>query len=89
MASLVKCPRCGKLVSVRFPIHGCKKGDKKMTKNRFSGVQNWMFRNAGQYETATELAEAAADVFNLYENDRDRTIPERVFELAVDVLPTE
>lgn len=38
--------------------------------NRFSGVQNWMFRNADQYETATELAEAAAAQFDLYENNR-------------------
>lgn len=27
MASLVKCPRCGKLIAVRFPIHECKKKD--------------------------------------------------------------
>lgn len=56
---------------------------------KFSGVQNWMFRNADQYETATALAEAAADHFNLYENTRDYTIPERVFELAANVKPTE
>lgn len=59
-----------------------------MTK-RFSGVQNWMFRNADQYETATELAEAAAAQFELYENNRDYTIPERVFEIAAFVKPTE
>ena len=57
--------------------------------NRFSGVQNWMFRNAAEFETATELAEGAAAQFDLYENDRDRTIPERVFEMAAFVKPTE
>lgn len=24
MASLIKCPECGKLIAVRFPIHECK-----------------------------------------------------------------
>lgn len=56
---------------------------------RFNGVQNWMYRNVADYETATELAEAAASQFDLYENTRDYTIPERVFELAAIVLPTE
>lgn len=23
-SSIVKCPRCGKLIAVRFPIHECK-----------------------------------------------------------------
>ena len=55
----------------------------------FNGVQNWMYRNVSEFETATELAEAAANQFNLYENTRDYTIPERVFELAAIVLPTE
>jgi hypothetical protein len=48
-----------------------------------------MFRNVADYETATELAEAAAAHFDLYENTRDYAIPERVFELAAFVLPTE
>jgi hypothetical protein len=60
-----------------------------MARNQFSGVQNWMFRNVADYETATELAEAAAAQFNLYENTRDYTIPERVFEMAAFVMPTE
>jgi hypothetical protein len=55
----------------------------------FNGVQNWMYRNVADFETATQLAEAAADNFSLYENTRDYAIPERVFELAAIVLPTE
>lgn len=58
-------------------------------KNQTSGVRNWMFRNADQFETATELAEAAANQFNLYENNRDYSIPEWVFEKAAFVKPTE
>jgi len=48
-----------------------------------------MFRNVADYETATELAEAAANQFDLYENTRDYSIPECVFEMAAIVLPTE
>lgn len=58
-------------------------------KSRFNGVQNWMYRHVADYDTATELAEGAAAQFDLYNNDRDRTVPERVFEIAALVLPTE
>ena len=34
---------------------------------------------------ATQLAEAAADRFTIYENTRDYTIPEYVFELSANV----
>lgn len=58
-------------------------------KARFNGVQNWMYRHVSEFETATQLAEGAAAHFDIYENNRDYTIPERVFELAAIVLPTE
>jgi hypothetical protein len=35
MASVVKCPVCGKLVSVRFPVHECK------PKRRVLGAVEW------------------------------------------------
>jgi hypothetical protein len=48
-----------------------------------------MFRHVSEFETATELAEGTAAHFDLYENTCDYTIPERAFELAAIVLPTE
>jgi hypothetical protein len=54
-----------------------------------SKAKQFMLNNADQYGTATELAEAAALEFDLYEQDEDFTIPEWVFEMAADVKPTE
>ena len=48
----------------------------------------WMKDNAHEYCTSTELAEAAADEFDLYEDDIDYVIPEVVFEAALEVLPS-
>lgn len=32
MSGLVKCPECGKLISLRFPVHVCKPPKPKRTK---------------------------------------------------------
>jgi hypothetical protein len=55
-------------------------------------VKQWMTRNVHEYVdhatdevNCTALSEAAASEFNLYENDREFTIPSVVFDLAVDV----
>lgn len=45
--------------------------------------------NACSYDTATELAENAANVFDLYEDDIDYIIPEWVFETALDFIDVD
>ena len=45
-------------------------------------IKNWMESNKQDYDNATNLAEAVADEFNLYEDDIDYVIPEYVFELS-------
>lgn len=45
-------------------------------------VMNWMKRNASDHEHSTSLAEEAAQVFNLYEDQVDYVIPEIVYEMS-------
>lgn len=42
--------------------------------------------HAHEYDNPTELAEATADEFNLYEDDIDYVIPEWVFEEALNFI---
>jgi hypothetical protein len=54
-------------------------------------VNRWMSLNREDYIDqcgeldCTKLAEEAADMFNLYENDDEATIPEWVFEMAAEL----
>ena len=52
-------------------------------------VESWMRNNADDYETPTELAEAAADWLDIYEDEIDYEIPEWVFELALKYKDVE
>ena len=45
-----------------------------------NGVQKWMTRHSGDYENVTQLTEAAAAEFKIY--NRDGSIPQWVFERA-------
>ena len=47
-------------------------------------VKQWMEANAREFDNATNLAESAAEQFNLYEGDFD--IPVEVFDLAHEVM---
>jgi hypothetical protein len=59
-------------------------------------VEQWMRHNVRQYvdrktdeANSTELAEAAASEFNIYENTRDYKIPEEIYDMALDVAEKE
>lgn len=60
----------------------------KRTVARHRMVKNWLQIHRDEFETATELAEAAANEFNLYTNQVTYDIPEWVFEQAAVIKPT-
>ena len=61
------------------------KWDKTKTKRWMEqNVKDYVDRKTDEVD-ATGLAEAAANEFNIYENQQDYDIPEEVFDLAVDV----
>lgn len=52
-------------------------------------VRKWMMLSLREMKTCTQLAEEAAIEFDLCADDEQATIPEWVFDLAVDVQPEE
>jgi hypothetical protein len=49
-------------------------------------MRKWMKQNHDDYDNSTELASAAAQVFNTYGNGYGKDeVPEEIFELADDV----
>jgi hypothetical protein len=54
---------------------------------RVSDIKRFMHHEAQHVPTATELAEATAINFDLYEDDLSYTIFEEVFEWALEIKP--
>ena len=60
-----------------------KKADEALATD-WAKVKQWMEANAREFDNATNLAESAANQFNLYEGDFD--IPVEVFDIAHEVM---
>ena len=58
------------------------------SKDLYNKVKLWMTLFRKDYETSTELAEAAANNYDLYEERVQYKIPEWVFEVSAIVKPT-
>ena len=55
---------------------------KEDIKKYYKSMLSWMLIDIAEYSNSTELAEAAASAYNIYENEIDYEIPEWIFDLA-------
>lgn len=53
-------------------------------KTNRSRVQRWMRYNAKDYDNSTQAAENCANELDLCDDDYDCSIPEYIFEIAID-----
>ena len=56
--------------------------------NRFM-VRRWMQLHAREYTNSTNAAENCANDLDLCDDDAEATIPEYVFEIALEYVPNE
>jgi hypothetical protein len=51
-----------------------------------SSIRTWIACNYEEYEYATQLAESCADALDIYEERINYTIPEIVYEIAMEFI---
>jgi hypothetical protein len=52
-------------------------------------IKGWMRAHFHMYDNSTQLTEGCADELDLYLDDQDYGIPERMFELALEYYKAE
>ena len=67
------------------------KGKIKMSKEETDRrrAKGYMRTHCNAFSNTTQLAEACCDELDLYENKEDYSIPEFIFELAIEFVPNE